>query len=566
MMAARGNAANKMKAEKKAKEKAQRDSKSGDGLISAEDLEKFQAEQDAIKPNKWLDPEYGSNPISRAWMSASQKIRNFAYGDNFGGFVLFCIVIAGVLVGMQTYPGVETDDNVNLVDSIILYIFTAEAGLKILSEGWAFWRFWVGEEWKWNNFDFFIVVACYLPASLFSGGEPPVALLRLLRLARLVKLFKKIPQLQMIVMGLAGGIKSIGYIVILLLLVFYLYAIVGITIFRTNDPWHYRDLQTTMLTLFRASTLEDWTDIMYISIFGCDKYSSIYVGPESFTPDNKMEWCVTPEQNQFLSPFFWVTFVVVSALVMLSLFIGAVTMSMTESMEQMKEEEEEATKKRMKEKQMAKMRAAQEANIARRNSELLLAANAELEEEKTEKKGVLGVLGFGENPKDKEQEQKQMTNMLLSVWDGVDLDEMMNRVRDAEVEGKPIRMLYYHLSLVMKSIADDKVFQNFIIVVILVAGTMVGLQTNKELDRENKELFTLIDDVILNIFIAEIVIKVVAEDAFPLRFFKSGWNCFDFLIVVGSLALAGAAGGMMQMLRLLRLLRVLKLVKAFPQL
>eukprot|EP00519_Triparma_laevis_P000346 CAMPEP_0182518416 /NCGR_PEP_ID=MMETSP1321-20130603/44227_1 /TAXON_ID=91990 /ORGANISM="Bolidomonas sp., Strain RCC1657" /LENGTH=45 /DNA_ID= /DNA_START= /DNA_END= /DNA_ORIENTATION= len=45
MMAARGNAANKMKAEKKAKEKAQRDSKSGDGLISAEDLEKFQAEQ-----------------------------------------------------------------------------------------------------------------------------------------------------------------------------------------------------------------------------------------------------------------------------------------------------------------------------------------------------------------------------------------------------------------------------------------------------------------------------------------------------------------------------------------
>ena len=181
---------------------------------------------------------------------------------------------------MQTYPGVETDDNVNLVDSIILYIFTAEAGLKILSEGWAFWRFWVGEEWKWNNFDFFIVVACYLPASLFSGGEPPVALLRLLRLARLVKLFKKIPQLQMIVMGLAGGIKSIGYIVILLLLVFYLYAIVGITIFRTNDPWHYRDLQTTMLTLFRASTLEDWTDIMYISIFGCDKYSSIYVGPE----------------------------------------------------------------------------------------------------------------------------------------------------------------------------------------------------------------------------------------------------------------------------------------------
>jgi hypothetical protein len=115
-----------------------------------------------------------------------------------------------------------------------------------------------------------------------------------------------------------------------------------------------------MLTLFRASTLEDWTDIMYISIFGCDQYSSIYLSPESWTPDNKNEWCQMPEKNQILSPFFWVSFIIVSALVMLSLFIGAVTMSMTESMEQMKEEQEEATRLRMKEKQMLKMQAQKE--------------------------------------------------------------------------------------------------------------------------------------------------------------------------------------------------------------
>ena len=100
-------------------------------------------------------------------------------------------------------------------------------------------------------------------------------------------------------------------------------------------------------------------------------------------------------------------------------------------------------------------------------------------------------------------------------------------------------MLYYQLSVVTKNIADDKKFQNFITFVILVAGAMVGLQTNKELEKENEGLFRLIDGAILNIFIVEIVVKVVAEDSFPLRFFKSGWNCFDFLIVVGSLALAG---------------------------
>jgi len=159
----------------------------------------------------------------------------------------------------------------------------------------------------------------------------------------------------MIIMGLIGGMKSIFYIVILLLLVFYIYGIVAITIFKDNDPWHYRDLQTSILTLFRAATLEDWTDLMYLNIFGCDLYSHIYVQPDRFTPDNKMEWCTYPVQNMFLSPLFWLSFVVVSALVMLSLFIGAVTMSMTESMETMKEEQDEATRQRMKEKQMKKL-------------------------------------------------------------------------------------------------------------------------------------------------------------------------------------------------------------------
>ena len=571
-MAARGaNAAKKIRESKieeakKAKGKGKKDASSDDD--DSDDEEGGSSKE--VKPDKWRDPAYGSNPISRAWMRLSSKIRVFAYGERFGAFILLCIVVAGVLVGMQTFPGMEVNKAVVMTDNIILYIFTVETCLKILSEGWAFLAFWIGPEWKWNNFDFFIVVACYLPADLFSGGEPPVALLRLLRLARLVKIFKKIPQLQMIVMGLAGGVKSIVYIVILLLLVFYLYAIVGITVFRTNDPWHYRDLQTTILSLFRASTLEDWTDIMYISIFGCDQYSSVYVSPEDWTPDNKMEWCRAPEQSQFLSPLYWVTFIVVSALVMLSLFIGAVTMSMTESMEQMKEEQEEATKQRMKEKQLKKMQAQKE-ELERKNlesSDSVKDEDAAEDEKKTSGGGggFLGALGFGENKDEKQAEQAQMTNMLVNVWDGVNLDQLVSNAKAPDVTGHPARITWWHLSITMKGIADNKKFQNFIILVILVAGTMVGIQTDKELYEENKELLDMIDAQVLNIFIAEIIIKVVAEDVYPLRFLKSAWNCFDLLIVVGSIALAGAAGGMMQMLRLLRLLRVLKLVKAFPQL
>jgi len=91
-----------------------------------------------------------------------------------------------------------------------------------------------------------------------------------------MKLLKKIQQLQMIVMGLLGGLSSIGYIVILLLLVFYLYAIVGVMYFAKNDPWHFGTLHIAMLSLFRASTLEDWTEMMYIAMYGCSDFQDIY--------------------------------------------------------------------------------------------------------------------------------------------------------------------------------------------------------------------------------------------------------------------------------------------------
>ena len=153
-------------------------------------------------------------------------------------------------------------------------------------------------------------------------------------------------------MGLAGGLSSILYIVILLLLVFYLYAIVGVMYFSKNDPWHFGTLHIAMLTLFRASTLEDWTDIMYINIYGCKDYPSgggieycFAADPGACDNVPPMYWCADHEALGVFAAVYWITFIVISALVMLSLFVGAVTMSMSESMEDMKIEAEENERK-----------------------------------------------------------------------------------------------------------------------------------------------------------------------------------------------------------------------------
>lgn len=73
-----------------------------------------------------------------------------------------------------------------------------------------------------------------------------------------------IPRLRIIVTGVYRGLSSIAFIFALLMLVFYIYAILGLSFFAKNDPWHFKNLHTAMLTLFRASTFEDWTDIYYI--------------------------------------------------------------------------------------------------------------------------------------------------------------------------------------------------------------------------------------------------------------------------------------------------------------
>ena len=63
-----------------------------------------------------------------------------------------------------------------------------------------------------------------------------------------------------VLIGLKNGIQSLGYICILLALIFYIYAVAGILFLRDNDPWHFRSIEITMITLIRCS----FFDVSYI--------------------------------------------------------------------------------------------------------------------------------------------------------------------------------------------------------------------------------------------------------------------------------------------------------------
>ena len=169
-------------------------------------------------------------------------------------------------------------------------------------------------------------------------------ILRLVRLARLGKLIKKVPPLQRIVKGIIGGMISIGYILLLMFIVFYLYAIVGFYLFSKSNPFYFSDIPTAMLLLYRIATLENWTDVLYVTTYGCDEFPNFYVQPELFTPLNRKFWCTHPQKNSLAAPIYFLSFVIIASFVLLSLFVGTITMSMNESMEEMRVEMEQKKK------------------------------------------------------------------------------------------------------------------------------------------------------------------------------------------------------------------------------
>ena len=77
------------------------------------------------------------------------------------------------------------------------------------------------------------------------------------------------------------------------------------------------------MTLFRCATMEDWTDVMYISMYGCEKY---YYGN-----DNELHKCENDESYGMVAAVYWIAFIMLSSFVMLNLVVGVVCSSMTEA-------------------------------------------------------------------------------------------------------------------------------------------------------------------------------------------------------------------------------------------
>lgn len=177
----------------------------------------------------------------------------------FQSFVIAVIIVSALTVGAHTYslhPTVELalnwmDIGITAFFLIELIIrFVASKGIKdFFSKGW-------------NIFDTIIVLGSLYPA---AGSTMLIA--RLLRIFRVLRLVSMIPELRLLVNSLLKAIPQMGYIALLMFVIFYIYAAMGSMMFADINPVLWQDVSISMLTLFRIATFEDWTDYEIFTYF-----------------------------------------------------------------------------------------------------------------------------------------------------------------------------------------------------------------------------------------------------------------------------------------------------------
>jgi len=163
--------------------------------------------------------------------------------------IIVLILINALLLGLETSAAVMSAVGPLLIalDKLILAVFVVEISLRLYVYGHAFWRD------PWSLFDFTVVAIALIPAS------GPFAVLRALRVLRVLRLLTMVPSMRRVVGALLEAIPGLGSIGLMLLVFYYVFAVIATNLFKASHPEWFGSLGDSFYTLFQIMTLESWS-------------------------------------------------------------------------------------------------------------------------------------------------------------------------------------------------------------------------------------------------------------------------------------------------------------------
>lgn len=182
-------------------------------------------------------------------MTSLNSIKNTVESRWFQNFIISIILINGAILGIQTIEGLTPSSLsiLDMIDRICLAIFVVELTMKLVIYRFSFFKR------GWNIFDFFIIGISLIPAS----GQ--LSILRALRILRLLRLITTVDSIRRVVSGMLIAIPGVGSVGALLLIFFYIGAVISTTLFGDSFPQWFGNLGRSMYSLFQIMTLESWS-------------------------------------------------------------------------------------------------------------------------------------------------------------------------------------------------------------------------------------------------------------------------------------------------------------------
>ena len=227
-------------------------------------------------------------------LASFKRLRRIERSATFQTAVIAIIILSALTIGAKTYDLPPLAEHLLLLlDNAITVFFLIEILFRFIACPRKRDFFMDG----WNLFDTVIVIGSLIPLD----NSEAVLLGRLLRVFRVLRLVSVVPELRFLINSLIKAIPRMGYIALLMFIIFYIYAAIGSLFFAQVDELLWGDVAISMLTLFRVATFEDWTDVMYAT-----------------------------QEMYPLSWVYYLTFIFLTAFVFLNMMIGAILEVMSE--------------------------------------------------------------------------------------------------------------------------------------------------------------------------------------------------------------------------------------------
>jgi len=177
------------------------------------------------------------------------RLRRFIEDSRVQRLIIILIVVNAILLGLETWSAAMAvaGDLIRLADRLILSVFVAEIAVRLYVYRRRFWRD------PWSVFDFLVVSIALVPAT----GQ--LAVLRALRVLRVLRLMTMVPSMRRVVGALLAAIPGLGSIVLVLAIIYYVFAVIATNLFAASHPEWFGHLGRSLYTLFQIMTLESWS-------------------------------------------------------------------------------------------------------------------------------------------------------------------------------------------------------------------------------------------------------------------------------------------------------------------